>query len=63
MVRRRLSCVAVRAFARHRLRRVPYIGVLNPAAVSRSPRDVGQPLREESLEDFYAHQVYVVARE
>ena len=56
-------CVALRAYARHRLSRLPLIGVLNPAAVVRPQRDVGQPLREAALEDFYAHQAYVVARE
>ena len=59
-LRRRLSCRAARAFTRHRLRRMPLVGVLNPSAIPLASRSAAQPLHEPALAAFYAHQAYQV---
>ena len=57
--RRRIGCFVVREYARHRLRRVPLVGLLH-ADYAAPPRSLAQPLREDTLVHFYAHQAYDV---
>ena len=59
--RRRVGMAAGRAFARHRLRRVPYIGVPAAALRNRAPPRARQPLIDPHT--FYAHQAHVMGHE
>ena len=61
--RRRMGVAAVREFARHRLRRVPYVGVPRAVVEQRMQREAlrnrmaGDPLAEPPYADFFAFQV------
>ena len=61
-LRRRMGVAAVREFARHRLRRVPYVGVPRAVVEQRMQREAlrnrmaGDPLAEPPYADFFAFQ-------
>ena len=57
LLRRRLGCFVVREFARHRLRRLPYVGATHAAVAARGHRD-GQQGDGGGVrpDDFYAYQ-------
>ena len=59
--RRRMGVAVVREMARHRLRRVPLIGVPRAAVVTRRQRGVGVHGVPVALSDFYAFQAYMPA--
>ena len=58
-----MGCFVAREYARHRLRRVPLVGVLDAAQVVLPPRSLAQPLLEPLHAQFFAFQAYAVGRE
>ena len=64
-LRRRMGFFVAREFARHRLRRVPFIGVTHQAVRDRMQRGGvgiggGGPAAERlRVEDFYAYQAHM----
>jgi hypothetical protein len=61
-LRRRVGLFVVREMARHRLRRIPFIGATRASVVARGRRGVGHlggyvDTAGVQLEDFQAHQV------
>ena len=58
LLRRRLGCFVVREFARHRLRRLPYVGATHAAVAARGRRPDGQHGDGGGVrpDDFYAYQ-------
>lgn len=59
--RRRLSFTAIRAFVRHRIRRVPYVGVPREVLLAR-PNAVQVHVPAEPPEAFFAHQQWHAQR-